>query len=83
MNKIVEPKENADIKKKLKIDEKEEEKKIEISDKKLPKWNNIIKEEIKQDKTIIKKALEISEINKNTIEQNIEIKIDNFKKVIN
>ena len=81
MNKIVEPKENADIKKK--IDEKEEEKKIEISDKKLPKWNNIIKEEIKQDKTIIKKALEISEINKNTIEQNIEIKIDNFKKVIN
>ena len=81
MNKIVEPKENADIKKK--IDEKEEEKKIEISDKKLPKGNNIIKEEIKQDKTIIKKALEISEINKNTIEQNIEIKIDNFKKVIN
>ena len=81
MNKIVEPKENADIKKK--IDEIEEEKKIEISDKKLPKGNNIIKEEIKQDKTIIKKALEISEINKNTIEQNIEIKIDNFKKVIN
>jgi len=37
----------------------------------------------KQDKTIIKKVLEISEINKNTIEQNIEIKIDNFKKVIN
>ena len=81
MNKIVEPKENADIKKK--IGEKEEEKKIEISDKKLPKGNNIIKEEIKQDKTIIKKALEISEINKNTLEQNIEIKIDNFKKVIN
>ena len=81
MNKIVEPKENADIKKK--IGEKEEEKKIEISDKKLPKGNNIIKEEIKQDKTIITKASEISEINKNTIEQNIEIKIDNLKKVIN